>query len=150
MTTFELDATVETVEATPSSIWPGEILEAIWETSTKDQLTVLCKREDGKSTTLQTSEGTPHWNEYFTNHTKESVDENTEAHHKRRLVQQEKDTKHKQKLEEMKTLFTAKLQAFEIPEVKECEDKQLRSRIRKAKNPMEITALVAVIMSRAL
>lgn len=150
MNTFELDATVETVEATPSSIWPGEILEAIWETSTKDQLTVLCQKEDGHKTTLQTSEGTVHWDDYFKQFTKESVDRRTEEHHKQRLAEKEKDIKHKQKLDEMKALFTAKLQAFEIHEVKNCEDKGLRSRIRKAKNPVEVTALVAVIMGRVL
>ena len=150
MNTFELDATVETVETTSPNIWPGEIVEAIWETSTRDQLTVLCKREDGGTTTLQTSEGTPHWDEYFTKFTKESVDQRTEEHHKTRLAEKEKDAKHRQKLDEMKALFTAKLQAFEIPEVKNCEEKELRSRIRKAKNPIEVTALVAVIMGRVL
>ena len=150
MTTIEIDATVETVETTPSSIWPGKILEAIWETSTKDQLTVLCEKEDGQKTTLQTSEGTIHWDDYFKQFSKESVDKHTDDHHKRKLEIQEKDKKHREKLDLMKDLFTAKLQAFEIPEVKQCEDKELRSRIRKAKNPIEVTALVAVIMGRAL
>lgn len=150
MNTFELDATVQTVEETPHNIWPGKILEAIWETSTKDQLTVLCKKEDGQTTTLQTSEGTVHWDDYFKQFTKESVDQRTEEHAKERLAAKEKDIKHRQKLDEMKALFTAKLQAFEIHEVKNCEDKSLRSRIRKAKNPVEVTALVAVIMGRVL
>tara|TARA_Y100000004_G_scaffold192524_1_gene253232 strand:+ start:265 stop:717 length:453 start_codon:yes stop_codon:yes gene_type:complete len=150
MTTFKLDATVETVETTPHNIWPGKILEAIWETSTRDQLTVLCEKDDGRTTTLQTSEGTIHWDDFFKQYSRESVDKTTDAHHKRKLELQEKDKKHKEKLDLMKDLFTAKLQAFEIPEVKDCDDKVLRSRIRKAKNPIEVTALVAVIIGRSL
>ena len=151
MTTFEIDATVETVETSPHpSIWPGEIVDAIWETDQKDQLTVLCKKEDGHTTTLQTSEGTIHWDDYFSNFTANTVDLNTEKHHRTRLESIERDKKHREKLDKMKDLFTAKLQAFEIPEIKNCTDKELRARIRKAKNPIEVSALASIIISRSL
>ena len=55
-----------------------------------------------------------------------------------------------QKAAKLKELFTLKLEAFEIPEVKESENKDLRSRIRKATNSVEISALVGLIMAEAL
>lgn len=54
------------------------------------------------------------------------------------------------KAAKLKELFTLKLEAFEIPEVKESENKDIRSRIRKATNSVEISALVGIIMAEAL
>jgi hypothetical protein len=47
-------------------------------------------------------------------------------------------------------LFSAKLRAFEIDEVKNSKNKPLRSRIRRAKNEMELNALVTLIIGEEM
>tara|TARA_B100001123_G_C15345290_1_gene1036794 strand:- start:15609 stop:16187 length:579 start_codon:yes stop_codon:yes gene_type:complete len=53
------------------------------------------------------------------------------------------------KAAKLKELFTIKLEAFEIEEVKNSDNKDLRSRIRKSTSAVEISACVAMIMMEA-
>ena len=48
--------------------------------------------------------------------------------------------------DELKDLFEAKLEAFEIDEVQRSENKLLRSKIRKSKNMIELNAWVTAIL----
>jgi len=43
-------------------------------------------------------------------------------------------------------LFNQKLKAFEIDEIKNCENKNLRARLRRAKNEIELSAVAALII----
>ena len=47
-------------------------------------------------------------------------------------------------------MFRAKLEAFEIPEVRDSENRELRSRIRKSKSLTEISALVASLITLSI
>ena len=49
-------------------------------------------------------------------------------------------------LKEQLILFSAKLEAFEIEEIKNSKNRKLKSRIRKAKNIMEVTAFTAALL----
>ena len=43
-------------------------------------------------------------------------------------------------------LFAAKLEAFEIEEVKNSKNRELKSKIRKAKTILEVTAFTAAVI----
>ena len=98
----------------------------------------------------QTKEGNPDWEEIFQNFTIEQVDDLTktvmaearEEHEKRK--QQEKDDIERMKVD---ALFQAKLDAFEIDIIKNSKNRELKSRIRKAKTLIEVTAFASALIT---
>jgi len=54
------------------------------------------------------------------------------------------------KKREYEDLFNQKLQAFEIEEIKNCEDKNLRARLRRAQSPMELNAVASLIIGKEM
>lgn len=50
--------------------------------------------------------------------------------------------------EELALTFQAKVKALEIPEVQNFSDKRITRRLRKAKSPFEVAALVALILQK--
>ena len=59
-------------------------------------------------------------------------------------------TDEEKKAAKLKELFTHKLEAFEIEEVKNSENRELRSRIRKSTSAIEISSIVAVIIAETM
>jgi|TARA_B100000282_G_C31541921_1_gene403380 hypothetical protein len=98
----------------------------------------------------QTKEGNPDWEEIFQNFTIEQIDDLTktalaearEEHEKRK--QQEKDDIERMKVD---ALFQAKLDAFDIDIIKNSKNRQLKSRIRKAKTLLEVTAFASALIT---
>ena len=98
----------------------------------------------------QTKEGNPDWEEIFQNFTIEQVDDLTktvmaearEEHEKRK--QQEKDDIERMKVD---ALFQAKLDAFEIDIIKNSKNRELKSKIRKAKTLIEVTAFASALIT---
>jgi hypothetical protein len=77
----------------------------------------------------------------------EAIDRNTDE----RKIKKEKEEREKQAVDEQKRksreleqLFNLKLQAFEIEEVKNGSDRDIRAKIRRAKNVVELNALTAI------
>jgi hypothetical protein len=60
----------------------------------------------------------------------------------------EKAAQRKARDEEMALTFQAKVKALEIPEVQNFADKRVTRRLRKAKSPFEVAALVALILQK--
>lgn len=152
-----------------------QLLEAIWDTSDKDNvnkntLTYVAKNELNQTVNRTISKGDP---EFDTTIEKlggpEAIDQFTERKQQADLkkVQQAQDMQSRidklesnltnfsnsemsdeeKKAEKLKTLFTKKLEAFEIEEVKNSENRELRSRIRKSTSEIEISAIVSLIMA---
>jgi len=98
----------------------------------------------------QTKEGNPDWDEIFQNFSIEEIDNLTEnalaeareEHEKRK--QQEKDDIERMKVD---ALFQAKLDAFDIDIIKNSKNRQLKSRIRKAKTLLEVTAFASALIT---
>lgn len=74
-----------------------------------------------------------------------------------RAERKEREKKHSLIIEEQKKLsknleelFNLKLKAFNIDEIKNCDDKYLRSKIRKSRNEVELNAWATIIMMRSL
>jgi hypothetical protein len=51
--------------------------------------------------------------------------------------------------QEQAIVFQAKVNALDLPEVKNFADKNIARRIRKAKNPIEVAALVALVFQQS-
>lgn len=63
-----------------------------------------------------------------------------------RNIKREQEIKSK----ELERLFQLKLRAFEIPAIKNTENKELRRKLRQAKNEVEMNAYAAIILSYEL
>lgn len=82
-----------------------------------------------------------------------AIDKNTEER-KQRKSKEDREKKavveQKKKSAELEQLFNLKLQAFEIPEIKASSDRNLRTRMRRAKNAVEVYALASVLVAKEL
>ena len=124
-----------------------------WGNDEKTQVMCEFHFENGPIQTAavtQTKEGNPDWEEIFQNFTTEQIDNLTktvlaeahEEHEKRK--QQEKDDIERMKVD---ALFQAKLDAFDIDIIKNSKNRQLKSRIRKAKTLLEVTAFASALIT---
>lgn len=83
----------------------------------------------------------------------EKITKNTEERKikkEKERLEQTSQKEQKEKAKNLETLFDMKLKAFEIPEVKECTDRKLRSRLRSSKNEYEMIAYISIIMQKSM
>ena len=124
-----------------------------WGNDQKTQVMCEFHYENGPIQTAavtQTKEGNPDWKEIFDNFTPEQIDELTETalveareeHEKRK--QMERDDFERMKVD---ALFQAKLDTFEIDIIKNSKNRELKSRIRKAKTLLEVTAFASALIT---
>ena len=111
--------------------------------------------EDGTSATVSignTPEGekdNPDWKQVFREFTHEEIKANTkvkeDAHHANQAV---RAAEQKAEIDKAKNeaLFAAKVDSFEIPEIKASKNRALKSKVRKATNMIEIMAYSAAII----
>ena len=140
------------------------MVEALWRTPEKKEISILYERQDKSRYSGQAPEDSREWKDFFHKFTLEQVDQFSETNRLQREIQnkdrgvrvQRGKKEEKQKVErrkaadDLETLFRAKLEAFEIPEVRDSENRELRSRIRKSKSLTEISALVATFITLSI
>ncbi len=138
------------------------MIEALWRTPEKKEISILYEREDKSRYSGQALEDSQGWKDFFYKFTPEQVDQFSETARIQRESQNKgraarsNQVEEKQKVErrkaadDLETLFRAKLEAFEIPEVRDSENRELRSRIRKSKSLTEISALVASLITLSI
>jgi hypothetical protein len=85
--------------------------------------------------------------------TAESIDRNTEERRKRKAA--EREEKQQRELEHAKArklekLFEYKLEAFEVEEIKNSKNRQLKSKLRRAKNKVEVDLYAMMILMEEL
>ena len=133
-----------------------EIKYPYWSRDDKTQVVCQFHYEDGtmlEAAVMDTAEGNPDWKEIFETFTVEEIDTTTNKMKEERAeLQQKAEFEEKEKLERMKTdtLFSAKLEAFEISLIRESKDRKLKSKIRKAQSLMEIQAYTTILLMREL
>lgn len=137
--------------------------EAFWENSEKTKLkcirlTSLPNNKEKKDVlsldkTLPNGSPNPTFKEAVDEITVRAIDKYTqERQDKNKNTKTDSEAKsevkknHQQKKNELESLFTQKLQAFEIEEIKNCEDKKLRARLRRSKTTTELSAVAALII----
>jgi hypothetical protein len=130
-----------------------------WENYQKDRITckLVITHDDGRvsSSTANISKYVangklnPDWTEILEQNTIEKIQRNTdereERHRKRREsdIIKEKERKQARKLE---TLFDAKLEVFEIEQVKNSKNRKMKARMRKSKNTHELMAYTTILL----
>lgn len=83
----------------------------------------------------------------------EKIDKNTaeRKERKQREAQQSRAVhEQKRKSKELEHLFNLKLRAFEIEEIKNSSDRALRTKLRRAKNEVELNAIASVLIAKEL
>lgn len=112
---------------------------------TKQQLTVNRYNPDGTDN--------PDFQEILAQLTEEKITENTQKRNERKAA--EREAKEQQRLErekalELQKLFEAKIQAFEIEDVKNSKNRVLKAKLRKAKNLVEVNIYSMMIVMEEL
>ena len=153
----------EAIESTEQ--WTHDtMIEGLWRTGEKEEVSILFERKDKSRYSGQAVKGSREWKDFFFKFTEDQVDAFTDAHRAQREARgprpnQQKEIKkredkqaaeRKKEADELETLFRAKLEAFEIPEVRDSENRELRSRIRKSKSLTEISALIASLITLSI
>jgi hypothetical protein len=138
------------------------MIEGLWRSDQKNEISILYERQDKSRYSGQALEDSREWKDFFHKFTPEQIDGFSETNKQQREIQnkdrgprvKQRDDKQrferKRAADDLETLFRAKLEAFEIPEVRDSEDRELRSRIRKSKSLTEISALVATLITLSI
>lgn len=134
-----------------------------WETAAKDRLTVRLNitHDDGSFSTSvarvskydENGKVTRDYEEIMEQNTLEAIDKFTEDRLERHRQERETKVKRQEERNEAKRLedlFNYKLQTFEIPEVKESTNRKLKSKIRKAKNVIEMNAYATILLMESI
>jgi hypothetical protein len=140
---------------------PYEFLDnAYWEDGIDDRSQVKCirmtKTETGRKKDVLMfqrilPDGTecPGYKEVVQTVGIEKIDANTRNRREKKVRdERENRAKHEQvkQAKELEHLFALKLKAFEIEEIKNSEQKLLRTKLRRAKNEVEMNALATLII----
>lgn len=108
---------------------------------TRQVLTILKVGPDGSEN--------PDFIELINSLTEEKIDANTTERAERRArdtaMQQQRQAE-KIRAHALEMLFEAKLKAFEVEDVKNCTNRVLKSKLRKAKNLIEVNAYATIII----
>lgn len=132
---------------------------AFWADDSKEAVTAILTVTDSqnkKTTQVVTVNRTnpdgsenPDYSEVIDQLTEEKITINTQ---KRIEAKRQEEELEYQRREEraravaLEQLFDAKLKAFEIEDIKNCKDRVLKSKLRKAKNLIEVNAYATIII----
>lgn len=89
------------------------------------------------------------WAQFFEQVSAEKVDKNTNERNARKAKEHALETQRREEVlraKQLEALFDAKLKAFEIQDIKDCKNRQLKARLRKAKNMVEVNAFATIII----
>lgn len=136
-----------------------EWVSPFWETAQKDRITVRLNitHDDGSFSTSvarvskydDNGNISPDFEEILEQNSTETIQKNTEARLERHRERRENDLKKQQEKTEAKRLeelFNHKLATFEIPLIKNSKNRELKSRIRKSRNTIEMQAYATILL----
>lgn len=132
---------------------------AFWETPQKQVLNAICEYTDEQNRQVRKvmhmprvdAQGVenPLFNQCIEYLGEEVIDASTAERRKRKLeeaeVAKQKELE-KQKAKKLEKLFEYKLETFEIPEIKESKNRQLKSKLRRAKSIPEVNLYAMLII----
>ena len=134
-----------------------------WETAAKDRLTARLNitHDDGSFTTTvarvskydDNGRVSSDWEEVLQQNDVKDIDKFTEDRLERHRQKREANIKRQEERNEAKRLeelFNYKLQTFEIPEIKNSENRKLKAKIRKAKNIVEMNAYATILLTEIM
>jgi hypothetical protein len=140
--------------------WAGD---SFWESYDQNRITTILMTTDdeGRITKQQLTvnrynpDGTdnPDFQEIITQLTEEKITENTQKRNERRNAEREareQQRLEKEKAQELQRLFEAKIQAFEIDDIKNSKNRALKAKLRKARNLVEVNIYSMMIVMEEL
>lgn len=140
-----------------------EWISPFWETAQKDRITVRLNitHDDGSFSTSvarvskydDNGNISPDFEEILDQNSLESIEKNTEDRLERHRQRRENDLKKQKEQSEAKRLedlFNQKLSAFEITAIKKSKNRELKSKMRKASNTIEMQAYATLIIMEEL
>lgn len=132
---------------------------AFWETPEKEMLNCILEMEDdiGRVTRQvmklrrldNDGNENPDFSEVVEALGEELIDQNTEERHERKKREAEEEKQRElehAKARKLEQLFNYKLEAFEVDEIKNCKNRQLKSKLRRAKSKVEVDMYAIMIM----
>lgn len=128
-----------------------DIIEPYWGNNLKTQIICKFKYKDGGIATAsvsKTEDGNPDWDAIFQKYSIEQIDANTaEKVRHRDEVMLKNQIEDQKRIENMRRegLFLAKTDAFEMDLVRTSKNTALKSKLRKAATPLEVTILATMI-----
>lgn len=130
-----------------------------WENYQKDRITakLFVIHEDGKETSSTATvskykaDGSINqdFQEIINQNTEELINKNTkerEDRHKKRREGEKKAHEERVQAQKLEQLFNAKLEVFQIEEVKNSKNRKLKAKIRKSKNIFEMQAYLSLLI----
>lgn len=137
----------------PEMETPKQYKEPFWLNKAQKQVMVVMYYPDtGKSLPASVSGengDNPDYDAIMKAFTEEEIDENTRLREERRH-REVRERIERSKVDEQRrkdeALFESKLDAFEIPTVKQSKNKTLKSKIRRARNSFEVLAYTVMLI----
>ena len=126
--------------------------DAFWETPKKIVLNCISEQEEGNKKIRQVHklvDSDPLFKECVDALTPEHIDENTKQRVARKFEEQNKRKElqeSKIKAKKMELLFNYKLETFEVEEIKLSKNRELKSKLRRAKSIPEVNLWALKIM----
>jgi hypothetical protein len=130
-----------------------------WENYQKDRITAKLniQHPDGKVTSSTATISkfdrkgniNPDWDEIIAQNTIETIDKNTQERlnrHKQRHEEGKRAQKEREQAKKLESLFNAKLEVFEIDQVKNSKNRRLKAKIRKSKSEWEMAAYLSILI----
>jgi len=148
-----IDTPVTQAEDTPKT---KKYLYPYWSNRERRHLIVTVEYPNGKTNlvSIMDPEGTnPDMLAVLEQYTEEEIEANTEEGLRRRNENIKKAAERRESQAaraKQEILFNTKLEAFEIPAVKNSKNVEVKRLIRKAKSPMEVNAYVTIVLMREL
>lgn len=141
----------------PAKETPKRIIKNPW-WGNEEKTIVRCQffMENGEileASVSDTEEGNPDWYEIMENFGVEDIDKRTQAFidaHEEQHRKEKEWRKDQQEKQRSDSLFSAKLEAFEMDLIKNSKNRELKSMIRKAKSIMEVTTYASVLVMKEL
>jgi hypothetical protein len=137
--------------------------DSFWESYDQNRITtvLMITDDEGRVTKQQlivnryNPDGTdnPDFQAIISQLTEEKITENTTKRNEKRAA--EREAKEQQRLErekadQLQKLFEAKIQAFEVEEIKNSKNRALKAKLRKAKNLIEVNIFSMMIVMEEL
>lgn len=130
-----------------------KVIVAKWLDDTKTKAGFKVEMADGSSTQLVSIAGDENWEDLIAVYPIEEITATTERMAKEdrlelqrkqeeRLIKEEEE----QKAVALQKVFNLKLQAFDIDMIQKCDNRELRSNLRKAQTPIEVFAWTTMII----
>lgn len=127
------------------------IKNPVWGNSEKTQIICKFEYDDGReliASVMDTEEGNPDWQEIFERFTVQEIDFNTEEDlegHRKRIEERRLAQEQEERIAKQNFMFVAKSEAFEIDLIRDSDEVEMKTALRKAKSLIELNCISSAL-----